>query len=361
MIDKYLEELVERQGSDLVLTAGAPPSLRVDGVLQPVGEERLTAELTQRIAEELLTPEQLATFRRDLELDFSFGWRDRGRFRTNVFLQRGSFGLVLRLIPTRIPDMDWIGLPEAARRFADLPRGMVLVTGPTGSGKSTTVASLLEQINQTRACHIITIEDPIEYLHRHQKSIVEQRELHGDTQSFHRALRAALRENPDVVLVGEMRDLETIGSAITVAETGHLVFATLHTNDAAQTVDRIIDVFPTSQQQQVRVQLAATLQGVVSQLLLPRVGGGLVAAFEVLVANAAVRGQIREAATHQLRNTIMTGGNLGMQIMERSLVDLFRRGLITQEEMFRVSIHPEDLRAFLAADNQDRFGRTLRR
>ncbi len=347
LIDQYLEIMLAKNGSDLILTAGAKPSLRLDGELQAIDDQAVTPDFAGKVVEELTNKEQWDHLHRERELDFSFGWRNQGRFRVNVFYQRGSMGLVLRLIPYRIPEMDGLGVPAAAQRLADLPRGMVLVTGPTGSGKSTTLAAMLNHINRTRGCHIVTIEDPIEYLHSHQRSVVEQRELGSDTLSFANSLRSALRENPDVVLVGEMRDLETIGVAITVAETGHLVFATLHTNDAPQTVDRIIDVFPTNQQQQVRIQLSSILQGVVSQVLLPRVGGGRVASFEVLIGTPAVRAQIRDGATHQLRNTMMTGAKDGMQVMERSLVELFRNGIIKEETMWEATLHPGEMKSFL--------------
>ncbi len=259
---------------------------------------------------------------RERELDFSFNWEDQARFRGNAYHQRGSVALSLRLIPYRIPSFDELGLPTGMRKWVELPQGLVLVTGPTGSGKSTTIAAMLDSINEHRPCHIITIEDPIEYVHRHKQAAVSQREIGIDTDSFAQALRSALREDPDVLLVGEMRDPETIQTALTIAETGHLVFATLHTNDAGQAVDRVVDVFPGDKQSQIRVQLAASLTGIVSQRLLPRIGGGRVAAFEVLTATFAVRNLIREGKSSQLRNVVSTAGKHGMQTLESSLSQL---------------------------------------
>ncbi|MDX6251673.1 MAG: twitching motility protein PilT, partial [Kribbellaceae bacterium] len=307
-VDLLLEELWNAGGTDLLLTVGMAPQLRVHGVLRPVADRTpLTRRDTDAMLAEVLNPHRSNVWQTTYEHDFSFSWRDSARIRANAFTQRGDTALALRIIPRSIPTMSELGLPPALGRFARLHQGLVLVTGPTGSGKSTTLASVIHQINTERACHIITIEDPIEYVHEHRRSAVNQREVGSDTASFPDALRAALREDPDVLLVGEMRDLESIRFALTIAETGHLVFATLHTNDTSQSLARIIDVFPPEQQSQVRVQLAAALSGVVYQRLIPRTGGGLVAAFEVMVANSGVRNLIKEGKTHQLRNALVTG------------------------------------------------------
>jgi twitching motility protein PilT len=343
-LDEYLREIWIRRASDLLLTVGAPALLRVDGALTPLDGEPFHTDALDALIERVLGSEMTNRFRADREVDFSFSWDEAARFRANAFHQRGSAALSLRLIPRRIPTFDDIMLPEAARRLVDLPQGLVLVTGPTGSGKSTTLAAMIDAINQKRACHILTIEDPIEYVYDHGKSAVNQRELGADTLSFGRALRSALREDPDVLLVGEMRDNETIASTLTIAETGHLVFATLHTNDAAQSLDRIVDVFPADQQSQIRVQLAGTLQAVVSQRLIPQRGGGRVAAFEVLVATHAVRNIVRDGRTNQLRNQVTTGARDGMQTLEASLSDLVAQGLVDYEEALTHTLLPNDVR-----------------
>ncbi|MBI4729744.1 MAG: type IV pilus twitching motility protein PilT [Acidobacteria bacterium] len=344
-VDRYLEELSERGATDLLLTAGVPPLVRVDGALGPIeGVKPLRPEDTERIVLALLTEDLAEAFRRTKDVDFSFNWKGRARFRANAFVQRGSVGLSLRLIPYEIPSFGDLGLPAIAETFVQLPQGLILVTGPTGAGKSTTLASMIDYINEHRACHILTIEDPIEYVHRHRRSAVNQREIGEDSESFERALRAALREDPDVLLVGEMRDLETIQAAITIAETGHLVFATLHTNDAPQALDRIVDVFPAERQQQIRVQLANTLAGIVYQVLLPRTEGGRIAAFEILVATNAVRNLIKEGKTRQLRNQIMTGQREGMQTLEMALSDLVARGIVTHEDALTRSLYPGEIR-----------------
>ncbi|MCA1833706.1 MAG: PilT/PilU family type 4a pilus ATPase [Actinobacteria bacterium] len=288
-IDRYLKELWDRKGTDLMLTAGAPPLVRIDGLMQRMEHDPLTPADTEKLILGIFTPEHLEEFKRSKEIDFSFNWQGTARFRANAFMQRGSMGIALRLIPYDIPSPDDIGLPQGAHRFLRMRQGLVLVTGPTGSGKSTTLATMIDHINTNRACHILTIEDPIEYVHKHKQSVVNQREIGEDTVSFQRALRSALREDPDVLLVGEMRDLETIQTALTIAETGHLVFATLHTNDTSQALDRIVDVFPAANQQQIRVQLANSLSGIIYQQLVPKVEGGRVAAFEVLIATAPIR------------------------------------------------------------------------
>jgi twitching motility protein PilT len=344
-IDRYLDQLWERGGTDLLITGGSRPRIRVDGDL---GEVDGAPRYSDRDATELVA----ATIGRELaeqvhahkELDFSFSWRDLARFRGNVFHREGELAMSLRVIPYRIPDFAELGLPAAITGFAELPQGLVLVTGPTGSGKSTTLASIIDYINENRACHILTIEDPVEYVHEHKRSAVNQREVGVDTDSFQHALRAALREDPDVILVGEMRDLETIQFALTIAETGHLVFATLHTNDAAQAIDRISDVFPADRQDQIRVQLAACIAGVVSQRLIPKVDSGMVAAFEVLIANNAMRNLIRDGKTHQIRNVVATGMKDGMRTLEGSLSELVAAGLITYEEAVARSVFPKEIR-----------------
>ena len=343
-ISPWLQMLWEEGGSDLLLTGGSPPRLRVDGKLRPLeGQEPMTGEEVDEIVRTLLDPMQVATFDEQLDVDFSFSWLDKARLRASAFTSKGQTALALRMIPTRIPKFDELGLPPVADWVATLPRGLVLVTGPTGSGKSTTLASILDRINATRSLHILTIEDPIEYVHSHKIAAVTQREVGVDSPSFDRALRSALREDPDVMLLGEMRDTESIQIAITMAETGHLVFATLHTNDAPQAIDRIIDVFPDWRQDQIRVQLAACLGAVVAQRLLPRIGGGRVAAFEVLIANNPVRNLIREGKSNQLLNVMATNLAEGMQPLEISLAGLINQGIITYEDALEVSVHPKEL------------------
>ncbi|HHU82511.1 MAG TPA: type IV pilus twitching motility protein PilT [Firmicutes bacterium] len=337
---------VEKGASDLHLTTGRPPVLRINGELTFIeGQPVLTKETIPNLLEPALTAERKAELDRNGQVDFSYGLPGLGRFRVNVFNQRSTVSAVMRLIPHEIPSFERLGLPEVVRDFTEKNRGMVLITGPTGSGKSTTLASLIDIINTNRSCHIITLEDPIEYLHHHGRSLVNQREIGTDTASFPGALRAALREDPDVILVGEMRDFETIQTALTAAETGHLVFATLHTNDATQTVDRIIDVFPPHQQAQIRIQLSLTLQGIVSQQLLPRADiPGRVLACEVLVATSAVRNIIREGKTYQLPTVMQTGGKLGMQTMDSSLRDLYRQRKITIQEALLRASDPEEFK-----------------
>ena len=295
------------------------------------------------LARPLLTPGQLATFEDQLDVDFSFSYLDRARIRGSIFTQRGQTALALRLIPSRIPSYEELGLPFAADMIANLPRGFVLVTGPTGSGKSTTLASIVDRINMTRACHILTIEDPVEYVHNHKMSAVSQREVGLDSPSFDRALRSALREDPDVLLIGDMSDIDSIQIALTMAETGHLVFATLHTNDAPQAIDRIIDVFPAWRQEQTRVQLAASLSAIVAQRLIPKIGGGMVAAYEVLIATNPVRNLIREGRSNQIANVMFTNAKEGMQTMENSLAILIRDGIVTYEDALGVSGRPKEL------------------
>ena len=343
-IDALLEELWQAGGTDLLLTAGLPPQLRVHGELQPVRDHpRLTGDDTEALLAELLNPAQSAVFATRRDYDFSFSWRDEGRIRGNAFVQRDLIAIALRMIPRAIPSMEQLGLPPVLTSFARQHQGLVLVTGPTGSGKSTTLASVIDRINTERACHIITIEDPIEYVHEHKRAAVNQREVGSDTPSFPDALRSALREDPDVLLVGEMRDLDSIRFALTIAETGHLVFATLHTNDTSQSLARIIDVFPAEQQAQVRVQLAAALTGIVYQRLLPRIGGGLIAGYEVLVATPAVRNLIKEGKTHQLRNSLLTGQRDGMVSFEQSLSFLVGQGVVSYSDAIARSLHPADV------------------
>jgi twitching motility protein PilT len=346
-VDTWLESLWDAKGTDLLLTAGAYPLIRVDGDLRPADEtgRRLAPEDTEAALHELLTDRQLETFAEGHELDFSFSWRGHARIRGNVFRQRGAVAIALRMIPRDIPSFADLGTPEIVQRFADMRQGLVFVTGPTGSGKSTTLASMIDWINHNRPVHIVTIEDPIEYVHEHGLAAVNQREVGEDTASFADALRAALREDPDVILVGEVRDLESIRFCLTLAETGHLVFATLHTNDTSQAMDRLIDVFPGDQQPQIRVQLASTLTGVVYQRLLPRVGGGMVAAYEVLVGTTPVRNLVKEAKSNQLRNQILTGQRDGMQTLEMSMTALVQAGVVAQEEAAARSLFPREVNA----------------
>ncbi|AET66686.1 pilus retraction protein PilT [Desulfosporosinus orientis DSM 765] len=335
----------EKKASDIHLTVESPPVLRINGSLLQNKMEKLTQADLNHYANSLMNENQAKRFAEFGELDMSYSLPGVGRYRVNIFRQRGSIGIVIRLIPFVIPSPEALGLPPVSIELAKLHKGLVLVTGPTGSGKSTTLASLIDYINQTRACHIMTIEDPIEYLHRHKLSLVNQREVGNDTYSFTNALRAVLRQDPDVVLVGEMRDLETIATAITAAETGHLVFSTLHTNDATQSVDRMIDVFPPHQQQQIRVQLAAVLEGIMSQQLFPRADGkGRVAAIEVMAATPAVRSLIREGKTHQLPTVIQTNAKLGMQTMDKAIMDLVKKGLVAYDVAQEKLQSPDSLR-----------------
>ena len=303
----------------------------------------LTGNQIDEIVQPLLSPEQRLQFKEQMDVDFAFSWLDRARLRGSVFTQKGQTALALRIIPTRIPSFEDLGLPPGADWVAEQTRGFVLVTGPTGSGKSTTLASIIDRMNATRAAHILTIEDPVEYVHEHQMSAVTQREIGQDSPSFERALRSALREDPDVLLVGEMRDIDSIQIALTMAETGHLVFGTLHTNDAPQAVDRIIDVFPAARQEQTRVQLAASLSAIIAQRLVPKIGGGMVAAFEVLIATNAVRNLIREGRSNQLQNVMLTNSREGMQTLENSLAALVQEGIVTFEDALKASAHPKEL------------------
>jgi twitching motility protein PilT len=343
-LSRWVQGLYEAKGTDLFLTADAPPFARVDGKVAPIpGEEPLSEDRVTQLIDGMLLPAHKDEFAREFDVDFSVGWDGRARLRGSAFLQRGRPTLALRLIPDAIPSFDELGLPLAVQRLGALPQGLVLFTGPTGSGKSTSLASLIDWINTHRPCHILTIEDPIEYLHRHKQSMVSQREIGADSHSFQRALRSALREAPDVLLVGEMRDPESIAIALTLAETGHLVFSTLHTNDAAQSLDRIVDVFPAERQEQIRVQLAGSLSAVVAQRLIPRMGGGLVAAFEVLIANSAVHNLVREGKSRQLRNSLTTGQLDGMQTLEMSLSHLVHQGVVSYAEAVSHALVPKEV------------------
>ncbi len=329
----FLLAVIDNKASDLHLTTGLPPMIRVHGELSPLKEYRkLEGKDLQELLYSMLTQKQREMFEENLELDISYSLPGQGRFRVNIFQQRNMLGAVMRLIPFEIKSIDELGVPDAVKEFAQLRRGLVLVTGITGSGKSTTLAALVDLINSERAEHIMTVEDPIEFLHRHKKAIVNQREVGADTKSFGKALKHVLRQDPDVILVGEMRDLETISTALTAAETGHLVFGTLHTQDAPQSIDRVIDVFPPHQQSQIRVQLAGTLAGIVSQQLLPTVNGkGRAVAAEVLVVTPAVQNLIREGKTHQIYTSMQAGGKFGMQVMDQNLAELVKRGDVTYE------------------------------
>jgi twitching motility protein PilT len=337
---ELMETAVKEKASDLHLTVGRPPMIRIYGELIPIsGQEILSNNLIVELISPILDESRKQVLLRTGQVDFSYGLPKVARFRVNVFRQRGAFSTVMRTIPTEIPLLNTLGVPEVVKTFCEKSRGLVLVTGPTGSGKTTTLAALLDLVNENRNCHILTLEDPIEYLHRHKLSIINQREIGTDTDSFANGLRAALREDPDVILVGEMRDLETIQIALTAAETGHLVFATLHTNDVMQTIDRVIDVFPPHQQTQIRMQLALTIQGIIAQQLIPRIDRpGRVLATEVLVATSAARNVIREGKTHQLPTIIQTGGKLGMHTLDSTLKALYDKRIISlQEALLRCS------------------------
>jgi twitching motility protein PilT len=336
---------LELGASDLHITTGVPPIVRVNGKLKALDHPKLLPNDTRELIYSILTQEQRDVLERNWEYDFSYSLPGKGRFRVNVYYQRGSISAAFRSIPVKIPTIEELRLPLVVSEFAMKPRGFVVVTGPTGSGKSTTLAAIINIINETRNCHIITIEDPIEFLHPHKRSIVNQREVGTDTKSFANALKYALRQDPDVILIGEMRDLETIQTALTAAETGHLVFATLHTVDAPQTIDRIIDVFPPHQQQQVRIQLAGCLQGIVAQQLLPTAdGNGRVVAVEILVATPGIKNLIREGKTHQIYTAIQTGQKYGMQTLDMALADLVKRGWISYETAYEKAQDPASLK-----------------
>ncbi|HIE92773.1 MAG TPA: type IV pilus twitching motility protein PilT, partial [Acidobacteria bacterium] len=349
-LPELLMSTVELDASDLHITTNSAPQVRVDGLLRPLDLPQLGAAETKQLVYSVLTDRQKKQFEETHELDFSFGIRGIARFRCNVFSQRRAVAAVYRVIPDVIRSVRELGLPPIIERLAERPRGLVLVTGPTGSGKSTTLAALIDKINEQRHAHILTIEDPIEYLHTHKNCLVNQREVHSDTESFGPALRAALREDPDVVLIGELRDLETIEAALRIAETGHLTFATAHTNSAYQTINRIVDVFPDSQQAQVRTQLSLVLEGIMSQTLLPRLSGvGRVVATEVLVPNVAIRNLIREDKVHQLYSVMQTGqAKLGMQTMNQSLATLVKTRQVSLDTAISFSSMPDELREIIA-------------
>ncbi len=343
-IEVLLEEVIKKKASDLHIQVGLQPMLRVDGSLVAVpGSDILNEETVELLIFAILDEDQKQILLKDKEFDFSFAFGDLGRFRVNAFHERGNLAAALRLIPNELLTIEQLGLPPIVSKFADYPRGLVLVTGPTGSGKSTSLAAIIHKINMERSAHIVTIEDPIEFTHKSKKAVIVQREVHYDTYSFSAALRSSLRQDPDVVLIGEMRDLETIAAAITIAETGHLVLATLHTNSAAQSIDRMIDVFPPHQQPQIRAQLSNILMAICSQRLIPSIGGGRVAAAEILVATPAVRNIIREGKSHQLEAVIQTGAEHGMQSMDKTLVTLIHNGTITLDEARNVAVDLEEL------------------
>jgi twitching motility protein PilT len=350
-IDDILRMAINRQASDIHFTVGLPPMIRHDGEMVPLPFRPLTAADTERLVYSALSPESLERFLVDHELDFAHSVPDLARFRFNAYVQRGSVAAALRAIPTKIPSFEKLGLPLVIKELTKRTSGLILVTGPTGSGKSTTIASIIDDINDKRTSHILTIEDPIEYLHQHKKCMVNQREMHADTNSWGGALRAVLREDPDIVLVGEMRDLETIEAALTLSETGHLVFGTLHTRNGPSTIDRIIDVFPTHQQDQIRVLLGNTLEAVIAQQLLPKTGGGRAAAIEIMLGNSAIRNLIREGKTHQMYSIIETSKNIGMQTMDSSLAIHFRSGSCTYEECLMRAVDKESFARMAKGDN----------
>ena len=345
---ELLEILIEKNASDLHLAVGSPPQIRVDGRLLTLDMDALTPDATKKLAYSMMSERQKQRFEESSELDMSFGIENMSRFRCNVFVQRGNVSVALRQIPYKVPSFEELGVDKAIIELANLPRGLVLVTGPTGSGKSTTLAALIDKVNRERHSHILTVEDPIEYLHRHQSCLVNQREVGSDTKSFAIALKYALRQDPDVVLVGEMRDLETISEALNISETGHLTFATLHTNSCAETINRIVDVFPTNQQEQIRVTVSFVLQGVVSQQLVPRIGGGRVLATEVMMCTPAVRALIRDDKIHQIYSMIQAGQKFGMRTMNMSLAELHLSRKITIGEAMARSSNVQELNEMLS-------------
>lgn len=343
-LEDLCRQIIEHNASDLHLVVGVPPQLRIDGELYPMDMANLSPEITKDLSYSILTERQIKEFEKERELDMSFGIKGLSRFRVNLFVDRGSVGAAIRTIPYEVPSFEELGIPKAVRELAERPQGLVLVCGPTGSGKSTTLAALINKVNLERRCHIVTVEDPIEYLHQHKMSIINQREVYADTHSFAAALKHILRQDPDVIMIGEMRDLETMEAALTVAETGHLVFATLHSNDATQSINRMVDVFPPHQQLQVRTQLSFVLEGIIVQKLLPRKdGNGRVLSMEIMVATPAIRSLIREEKLHQIYSSISTGGGLGMQTMNQSLHKLYKNGQISYELALESSPNQEDL------------------
>lgn len=343
MIDEALGRLFDMGGSDLLISCGSAPRIRRDGRLEPMNGELLTPSSVECMLRSMLDESHWQQLVANRSVDFAFTWRDQVRVRGNAYYQRGALAAAFRMLPLRIPTFDELGVPESVYLLLDRHQGLILVTGPTGSGKSTTQAAMIDYINRNRPCHVVTVEDPIEYVHQHQAAIVDQRQVGIDTPSFVEALRAVFREDPDVVLIGEMRDLETMAAALSIAETGHLVLATLHTNDASQAVDRILDAFPAGQAQQARIQLSACLAGVIYQQLLPAVGGGRVAAFEILMANSAVRSLIKEGKTNQLRNVLQTTLREGSQTLERSMSQLVHSGIVTEHDARARSLYPQEI------------------
>lgn len=352
---ELLEQMVKMGASDLHLTVGSPPVVRIDGKLQRLNYDVLTSEQTKKLSYSMLNEKQKQKFEQNSELDFSFGIEQMSRFRCNMFMQRGNVAVALRQIPYKILTFDELGLPKVVADFSKLPRGLVLVTGPTGSGKSTTLASVIDKINKERPVHIITVEDPIEYLHRHQTALINQREVYSDTPTFSSALKYALREDPDVVLIGEMRDLETIESALSISETGHLAFATLHTNSASESINRIIDAFPTNQQEQIRISLSFTLQAIISQTLIPKIGGGRCLAMEILVVTPAIRALVRDDKVHQIYSMIQSGQKFGMKTMNQSLSELYQTGKITINDAMNYSHNPQELSESLSKQKNAAF------
>lgn len=352
---ELLEQMVKMGASDLHLTVGAPPVVRVDGKLQRLNFDFLTGEQTKKLSYSMLNEKQKLKFEQNSELDFSFGIEKMSRFRCNLFMQRGNVAVALRQIPYEIRSFEELGLPKVVVDFAKLPRGLVLVTGPTGSGKSTTLASIIDKINRERPVHIITVEDPIEYLHRHQTALINQREVYSDTNSFAVALKYALREDPDVVLVGEMRDLETIEAALSISETGHLAFATLHTNSAAESINRIVDSFPSNQQEQIRISLSFSLQAIISQTLIAKIGGGRVLALEIMICTPAIRALIRDDKIHQMYSMMQSGQKYGMKTMNQSLAELYLAGKISLNDGMSYSQNPQELGEILSRQKTPAF------
>ncbi|HAZ37984.1 MAG TPA: type IV pili twitching motility protein PilT [Clostridiaceae bacterium] len=337
--EDLLKKASEMNASDVHLTVGIPPIMRINGNLVPFGEDKFTPKEIEKCVKEILNEDQLDKYNEFGEIDLSYSLNGVGRFRINIFRQRGSSAIALRTVPLQVPTLDKLGMPQIIKDLTKKTRGLILVTGPTGSGKSTTLAAMINEINSTRSTHIITLEDPIEYLHKHKKSIVNQREIGYDTKSYASALRASLREDPDIILIGDIRDLETISIALTAAETGHLVLSTLYTMGASKSIDRIVDVFPPYQQQHIRIQLAAVLEGVIYQQLIPKAdGNGRVAALETMIATPAIKNLIREGKTYQIDSTIQTGGKYGMKTMDMSLVELYKSGVINYDDAMAYAV-----------------------